>query len=446
MRFPQSLRAITAFYGLAFVVAILAASAIFYMVSIRSLIEDVDARLSIERSVLLAGAGGSDLVSLGARIGRHEALRDKSDLSYLLADRMGRPLVGRLRMRLPPAGFSDVDYDDGVEGIDHGRALLTRLADGSSLLLIADYGPLEAFNARMVQAGALILPVILAIGVLGGVVLSRAIGRRIEATVRIAESIMHGELDKRMPRDGSNGAFDRQAAVFNAMLDRIQSLMGNLQQVSSDVAHDLRTPLSRLRTTAARLAVTAPSEVRSEDLQNMLMQSEQLLAVFGAILRIAEVETGSRRAHFGPVDLGALALELTATFAPFIEEGGGSLTALATQPVVIDGDRELLSQALINLIDNAAKYAGPGAHIKLSVDKSQDEIRIAVSDDGPGIALQDRDKALRRFGRLDESRSKPGNGLGLSLVTSVARLHGGRFTLGDAKPGFVALIVLPRAD
>ena len=438
----RSLRTITTVYSIAFVLAILSASIVLYVVSARSLVSEVDTRLSTESSTLLDD-GGQDLALVSARVRQNEALRANSDLSYLLVDPRGTALAGKLRMRIPAPGFSNVEYTDGVEGIDRGRALATRLNDGSHLLLVADYGPVEDFNLRVLQIGTVALLIILAIGLFGSLAFSRAISARIEATTQIAESIIRGELDRRMPIDGTGGVFDRQAAVLNTMLDRIQSLMLNLQQISSDVAHDLRTPLMRLRNNASRLVAVTPSHVQARDLKQIVAQSEQLLVLFGAILRITEVEAGSRRAYFKPVDLGALALELVATFSPAVEAGGGRLQGGAVEGLVIEGDRELISQALINLVDNAGKYAGPGAEIVLTVTLRGDEAYIVVSDDGPGIAVQDRETALRRFGRLDGSRSRPGNGLGLSLVASAARLHGGRLLLQDANPGLAAIIALP---
>lgn len=443
MRPVASLRSITVLYLSAFIVSVLASAIITYVIASQSLIRQVDTRLATEASALAVGGNGQGRASLIARLQRNQALQANSDLSYMLVDRAGRRLAGRLRMRLPDPGFSDVEYTDGVEGVDHGRALVKRLEDGSALLLVADYSPIEDFNAKVAEIGGAFLLLTIAIGVLGGIALSRAVSRRIDSTTLIADSIIRGELNRRMPFDGSGGVFDRQAVVLNAMLDRIQLLMTNMQHVTSDIAHDLRTPLARLRNTAARLVELSPPNQVSRELDGIVAQSEKILGLFGAILRIAEVEAGSRRTYFAAVDLGALANELVATFSPSIEAEGGKFILGHIEAQEINGDRELLSQSLINLIDNSRKYAGPAALIELVIKRLGTSVRIVVKDCGPGIPPQDREKALRRFGRLDDSRTLPGNGLGLPLVASVARLHGGELTLDDANPGLVAKIELP---
>lgn len=403
---------------------------------------EVDSRLSTESAAILGRSGGSDLAQVERRVAEREG-RKNDDLSYLVVDQAGLRLAGSLAMEVPKPGFSDVDFTDGVEGIDHGRALATPLAHGATLLLVADYGPVEDLNRRLLQIGAITLSVVIGIGVIAGFALSRSIARRIEATAQIAASIMAGKMDQRMPLDGTGGAFDRQATVLNAMLDRIQELMANLQQISSDVAHDLRTPLSLLRSNLASIVSLAPGKILRNDVEKVLAQSDELLALFKAILRISEIEAGSRRTYFVKVDLCELVNEIVATFAASVELSDQTLIAGRIDMASIIGDRELIAQALINLVENAAKHAGSGTQITLSVERMRQFVAMTVRDNGPGIASRHHGRALQRFGRLDSSRSKPGHGLGLSLVDSIARLHGGRFMLGDANPGLIVTIQLP---
>ncbi len=439
----RSLRSITLAYGAAFALAMLTAITVVYVLAARSIVRGLDTRLSTEASALAGGTGKFDMALTVENLRRHEALRANADLSYLLVDPKGHALAGNLRIPVPAIGYSNLDYYDGAEGLDRGRALTTRLAGGVTLVIVADLSPVEDFNGRMLQISTILFAVTIVIGMLGALAFSRTIGRRIEANTRIAYSIINGELGWRMPYDGTKGAFDRQAAVLNDMLDRIQMLVVNLQQISSDVAHDIRTPLARLHSSAARLAARSGSAPDAAEIKQIVIQSEQILALFGAILRISEVEAGNRRRYFSAVDLRALTLEVIATIAPAIDLQGGRINAGHLDSVIIIGDRELIAQALINLIDNAGKYAGQAASISLSIILRIDVVALVVQDDGPGIPAEDHAKAMRRFGRLDSSRSMPGNGLGLSLVDAITRLHGGSFALHDAQPGLAATLTLP---
>jgi signal transduction histidine kinase len=238
------------------------------------------------------------------------------------------------------------------------------------------------------------------------------------------------------------------------MLDRSHALMDNLRQVSSDVAHDLRTPLARLRQTLELARDEAKTEPQFRAaIDAALAEADGLLDTFSALLRIAQIESKSRRAGFAPVDLSAVMALARDTYGPVAEDGGRRLAATLAPGLAVSGDRELLTQMAANLIENALRHTPPGATVTLDLRREGQgegqgegqQIVARFADDGPGIPAQEREKALRRFYRLERSRTTPGNGLGLSLVAAVVELHGGTLALGDAAPGLVVEIRLPAA-
>ena len=228
------------------------------------------------------------------------------------------------------------------------------------------------------------------------------------------------------------------------MLDRIHALMDNLRQVSSDVAHDLRTPLARLRQTLERARDEAKTEPQFRAaIDAALAEADGLLDTFSALLRIAQIESKARRAGFAPVDLSAVMALARDTYGPVAEDGGRSLVATLAPGLAVSGDRELLTQMAANLIENALRHTPVGATVKLDLRREGREVVARFADDGPGIPPHEREKALRRFYRLERSRTTPGDGLGLALVAAVVELHGGTLALGDAAPGLVVEIRLP---
>jgi signal transduction histidine kinase len=291
---------------------------------------------------------------------------------------------------------------------------------------------------------ALGLAVLMGLG--GGFWMSRNFLRRVDAITETSQSIMRGNLSGRMPVIGSGDELDRLAQALNEMLDQIEKLMNGMREVSSNVAHDLKTPLTRLRARAeAALRQKGKTEIHAA-LQQTLDDCDQLLSTFNALLSITKLESGQQRASLQVLDANDIIADVVDLYAPLAEERSGVLDMASRPGLQILGKRELLAQALINLIDNALKYgagADGAAHIRVLGDRIGDEVVISVGDRGPGIAAKDRERVLQRFVRLDESRSKPGNGLGLSLVSSVVNLLGGRLLLEDNHPGLKAELRLP---
>lgn len=404
----------------------------------------VDRRIELVSREL---APGDEVVPVAALRGRIAALagrRDTGDLGILLADAQGRTLAGNARFtRGLPVGFSSLDIDDRIEGLSAGRVYVRRIAGGMRLAVFAETEPIDDYRAarRLIYVagfGAIIVVVLT-----GLLLFRRLVGTRIDAMRQTAESIIEGDLAQRVPVAGDGGEFDQQAAAFNRMLDRIGQLMAEIRNVSNDISHEMRTPLARLRNELALLeAREAAAPVRAE-IELARAQADDLLALFGAMLRIAEIESGSRRAGFAPLDVGALAAEVAEMVGPAAEERGQHLALSSPGAVPLTGDRQLLFQLALNLVENAVRHTPAGTSIRLAVERAAGGVRLVVADDGPGIPDAGAALAMRRFGRLDRSIGKAGHGLGLPLAAAIVRLHHGTMALEDAGPGLRIVVVLP---
>ncbi|HEX9465727.1 MAG TPA: HAMP domain-containing sensor histidine kinase [Alphaproteobacteria bacterium] len=369
---------------------------------------------------------------------------------YLLTDPNFLPIAGNLD-RWPDAqesidGWMEFELHDratrpGETYLAHARHF--RLAGGFHLLVGRDARALQQVQRVMLRAFGWGLAITVALGLVGGLLMSRGALRRIEAINRTSREIMAGDLARRVPTQGSGDDFDQLAQNLNAMLDRIEKLMDSIRHVSEGVAHDLRSPLTRLRhrLETARMATEEPEEQRRL-VDASIAEADTLLATFNALLRIAEAESGRARAGFAAVNLAQVAQDAIELYEPVAQERRQTLVA-SIQPVTIVGDRHLLSQALANLLDNAIKCAPEGGRIDVELTSGPDGSVLSVADNGPGVPAQYRDKVLERFFRLDASRSTPGSGLGLSLVAAVAQLHDARLALTDNRPGLRVTITFP---
>ena len=293
---------------------------------------------------------------------------------------------------------------------------------------------------------ALLLATILSLmlGVVGGLVVARYVGRRLNSIAAVIEGVGQGDLSRRVGSVAGGGdAFDRLSIRLDAMLDKVERLMGELRIVTDSLAHDLRSPIARLRAkTETAILVTDPVQ-RDAALSGLLVETDLVMRMLSTLLEITRSQSVSRD-RFTDIDPAALVEEIAELYEPVADDAGISFTAMIeAHPPHIVMHRELMTQAITNLIDNALRHAGAGGQITLRLKGSAGSIRLQVEDRGPGIAEQDREQALSRFGRLDSARTIPGAGLGLSLVAAVARLHGGRLELGDNAPGLIAAIVLP---
>src|SRR5690348_9838281 len=374
---------------------------------------------------------------------------------YLLADGNYQPIVGNLTMwpageTLKPGWISfpvEVRHHNGASELHQALAEAIALPDdGDHLLVGRDISNANLFRTRILETLAWASVLTLMLGVLGGLFMTRNMLRRVDAVNRTSERIIHGDMSQRVPLTGSGDEFDQLATNLNAMLDQIERLMAGMRQVTDNIAHDLRTPLSRLR---ARLEVTLlerPDAQRyAEALSDTIVEADRLLGTFNALLSIAEAEAGSRRETMAVVDLAEIARSVAELYEPVADDKGLVLTMKIGDRLPVNGDRHLLSQAIANLLDNALKYT-PAGIVALAAHRDGDIARVEVADSGPGVPAERREAVFDRFVRLEGSRSTPGNGLGLSLVRAVAKLHGGEVWLEDNEPGLKAIFILPTAE
>lgn len=383
------------------------------------------------------------LVQLVQIIGERSAGRPGRRGIYLLTGPDFKPLAGNLtawpEVAKGDPGWVDFLIETGnVPGAKPqvARAHTFVLTGGFRLLVGRDTTERSELRSLIGETlvGALILSTLLAI--LGGVIMSRNLLRRIDAINRGSHAILAGDLKRRMPVRDSDDEFDQLARNLNDMLDRIEQLMAGMRNVGNDIAHDLRSPISRLR---SRLEVTLlkaqDAETYRTTLEESVAEIENILATFNAILNISLAESGALRDDFEDLELGHLVADVTELYAPLAEESGSPLEVETAPDLMVRGNRHLLSQALANLLDNAVKYgAGQGA-IRIAATKTAGGIKITVADHGPGIPAEQRGEVLKRFVRLEGSRSAPGSGLGLALVAAVAHLHGWELHLEDNEPG-----------
>jgi signal transduction histidine kinase len=325
------------------------------------------------------------------------------------------------------------------------------LDNGLRILVGRDLGEPTKFRILVRKA----LMVALAIMGAGALVIWFAIGRnalkRIDRMSEASKKIMAGDLAQRLPVSGSGDEFDRLSLSLNEMLERIEKLNEGLRQVSDNIAHDLKTPLTRLRNKASDALDDADDDRRKTALEGIIGESDQLIRTFNALLMISRVEAGSIAAELSDLDLAVIATDTAELYEPVAEEAGYVLVSDVATDGFVRGNRELIGQAIFNLLDNAIKYAGDdGSEIRVGLTMSQSDVRLSIADQGPGIPAERREDAVKRFVRLDESRSKPGTGLGLSLVSAVMALHGGRMELSDTNgaesdaPGLTVTMVFPR--
>jgi len=348
-------------------------------------------------------------------------------------------------------GWIEFSYSvETFEGLEHhrARAYHLRLPNGSVLLVGRDIEERRRFAALIRRTLYFALGFTILLGLVGGLLMSRNFLHRIDSITAASRSIMAGDLSQRVPVSGSGDELDQLSVSLNQMLDQIERLMAGMKEISSNVAHDLRTPLTRLRSRVEAALRTGEPAAQKAALEKTIEEADSLLATFNALLSIARTEAGQVLEALKPVDLRELVTDLAELFAPMAEELGGSLELSANDTVMVKADRQLLAQALSNLLDNALKYGvAPGRNspeIALSLKHSADEAIIAVADRGPGIPDKDRGRVTERFVRLDRARTLPGSGLGLSLAQAIARLHNGKLLLKDNAPGLLVELVLPR--
>jgi signal transduction histidine kinase len=387
------------------------------------------------------------------------AVRPGSNL-YLLTTATGEGLAGNVGSLtagvLDTPGWTETFYrrlEDLDQSEHHALVQVTQLAGGFRLLVGRDLEERDRLRSILFAAGQWSFAIVVLLGLAGGLFVMRRVLKRVDAMTDATQAIMRGDLSERLPIAGTGDELDRLADNLNVMLDRIEALMRGLKEVSDNIAHDLKTPLTRLRNRCEEALRIAEDESHYRAaLESTIEESDALIRTFNALLMIARAESGQARDHMGEFDVAEVARGIAELYEPLADEKGLNLKVDAPAATRVHGNRELVSQALANLVDNAIKYAAAhpnptGARPEIVVKAAAgegDRILLTIADNGPGIPEADRGRAVERFVRLEQSRSQPGSGLGLSLANAVAHLHGGELRLEDNQPGLRSVIVLPR--
>ena len=434
---------LAALYTALFALAVAILGAAILLATREALTRQFEARIATEATALVQEGRTEGLN------GVVEAVQERDStpgaLDYGLSNAAGVAIAGRLAAARAPLGWSDVTLPSRRGRPEKVRLLSTALPGGYRLLVGDELERIEALDGVVLRGFAAGLVGVILLGAVGGYGLSRDMRRRFAAISGVADAIIDGDLGRRVPMRGSSDDLDRLAATFNRMLDRIGLLMDSLRQVSNDIAHDLRTPLTRLRQRLETGLRHADAGRRGEAIEGALGDLDAILETFAGLLRISEVEGGARRAAFRALDLVVTARLVVESFAPSAEEGGRSLILVAESPAPVEGDAELLTQMLVNLVENGLRHTPAGASVRVVVTGGEGGPVLSVIDDGPGVPAGEQDRLFDRFYRLERSRSTPGSGLGLAMVAAIAKLHGARITLADAGPGLEARVAFPAA-
>ena len=447
-----------------FLFALFAASLLGYFAwnTRRLITEQITSTVNAETGELSDIFGRRGLRGLVFNI-ENRALRPGANL-YLVTTPAGQAIAGNVGSLAPGVmgslGWSETAYRrlDDQDNADH-RALVrvTELTSGFRLLIGRDLDERRRLFGIVAKAAQWSLLIVIVLGLGGGIFVARRVLRRIDAMTGTTQRIMAGDLSGRLPVGRSGDELDRLAENLNAMLERIEALMIGLKEVSDNIAHDLKTPLTRLRNRAEEALAKSSNEAEYRSaLERTIEESDGLIRTFNALLMIARAESGQARDNMDNFDAADVANGIHELYEPLAEDNGMTLQ-VKTAPAPLHGNRELISQALANLVENAIKYGKPVAaaqplgadavvsakEILIEARRDGDQVLLSVTDHGPGIPEADRGHAVERFVRLEASRTLPGSGLGLSLASAVATLHNGDLRLGDANPGLRATLAIP---
>jgi signal transduction histidine kinase len=402
-----------------------------------------DRAITTEYLGLRGAYGQSGRDGLAALIQQRVADRSFAGNVYLLADPSLAPLAGNLKAWPSSAAaasgwteFRGTEQPPDAANRPLLRAMLETLPNGDRLLVGSDISDLDRFTDRIKIAVILGIALIFMLAGVASILVTRRTVGRIESINATSRAIMLSGLDKRIPLRGTHDEWDRVAENLNLMLDRIETLMGEVKQVSDNVAHDLRTPLTRMR---GRLEKAYHGPRIGEDDQSLIGDTiadlDAVLRIFSSLTRIAQIEAQARKGAFRTVNLVEITSEVVELYDAAAEQDGTRLTIAGDHEVLVSGDRDLIFDAIANLVDNAIKHGRAGGEVVVTNETIDGQPVVSIADDGPGIPIDQCEHVFKRFYRLEQSRYTPGNGLGLSLVAAVARLHGARIELLDNAPG-----------
>ncbi|RWM34822.1 HAMP domain-containing sensor histidine kinase [Mesorhizobium sp.] len=429
-------------FAFLFVLAFILSGAIVYQLMSADLARRLDESIKETYSVVAL----TDREDLIAAVDNNADLNPDKDQLFSLTGPDGNHQAGNFTASGLPDGFSM--FAARLPGVppDTMYRAYTGEVGGNSLTVafsLAETDELETIVLMSFGWGTLFIT---GLAIAGGALLASRVQRRLDGIAATMVDVSHGRLDARIPLTGNGDDIDGVSAQVNAALDRLSALVDGMREVSANIAHDLKTPLNRLQMILEQAVDKAAlGEDVSTELTDARAESLQINETFDALLRIAQIEAGARKARFVDLDVGVVVDTIGEVYADVAEDDGKSLsTSLVPETKwYIHGDRDLLMQMLSNLVENALRHCPPGTAIELAVSRQDDSILVRVRDNGPGIPAGEREKVFQRLYRLDSSRTTPGSGLGLSLVKAVADLHGATITLGDNNPGLVVSVSFP---
>jgi signal transduction histidine kinase len=436
-------------FGLLFILAFMVADIITYQLLKRDLAEALDDSVRDTYSVVASTSSSEEAEDFVASVATYARLNNPEDSIFLLVNEKGERLAGNVSLFTAKDGLSTVQAGDiGVKGDDRIR-IQAGTVSGNRLIVGESYSDTDDLEriALMSFVWASGVIVILACG--GGAFFAARAQRRLDGIERAMSDVSAGDLARRIPLEGNGDDIDVVATHMNQALDRLSALVEGMRQVSADIAHDLKTPLNRLKMTVEQAIEQGG---RGEDVQTLLIdareESDRINATFEALLRISQIEAGARKARFRPVDISDIMGSVAEIYSSVAEDNGQSLdfTTRPASPCMVNGDRELLTQLFVNLVENAINHCPPMTRITLALRAEDDGFSASISDDGPGIPEAERELVFRRLYRLDKSRTTTGSGLGLSLVKAIADLHAANITLADRHPGLDVTLLFPAQD
>ena len=430
---------LAAAYAALFSVSVVVLGAFVFLRTTTAFEEQARARIESEAGALENAFHEGGMTKLVDTIASRQRGRVVQGLVYGIVDEKAGTRSGDLSEAPTKSGWTKLygppDGDEDPGELEQLTVLTVGLDDGIWLSIGDDLGHIAQLGEAMIETFGFVLLLTLVLAIAGGLYISDRFLGRITAITQTAEAIIDGDIHKRIPRRAADDELDRLGATLNRMLDRIVSLMDALRQVSSSIAHELRTPLSHLRQTLEEVQADAQAgQASGLALARAVDETDGLLNTFAALLRIAQIESGTRRRGFRQVDLSALVNSLAQTYEMIAEDNGGSLSADVAAGITVHGDGELITQAIVNLVENAIRHTPPKSKVTVTLSADTNPL-LTIADNGPGVPPADRQRVLRRFERLETKAPVHGSGLGLSIVAAIAELHDIDLSLDDNRPG-----------
>jgi signal transduction histidine kinase len=427
-------------FGLAFALAMAGAGGLLYWLARAEITAEVEASLLREKARILPIGAPQDSAFTSLRLSALTGKRVISDKGHVILSPRGRILWGRITLSPPPDGFADVRFRDGRPDWREGRALTLRLADGARLVIIEHSEAVENLNAMLPTAIWALIALSSSVGLAAALVFSALIAKRLTRTMATADAIASGDLSRRIPMEGLDGVFAQQALGLNRIIDRMADMVHSQRQFASHLAHDLRTPLTRLRGLLQADQNDAPRPL----LDRAERECRSIIAIFDALLRLSEIEAGRHPAAMAPLDLASIIEDVAETMEPVIADAGSTLHVGPLAQASIKADVGLLQQLLVNLLDNIALHTPASTQARITLQREGDCAVVILADNGPGIAAQERHRVIRPFER-GQASAQSGSGLGLAIAQAIMRFHQGTLELADNQPGLTVRLRFPLA-